>query len=80
MALGLQTSFAIFAGARPDNSLERFTKRSIGLVTDRPSYVYQLLVPLLRSDQYQQIVNAGGLQLPRSAFLRTNAKSREGGF
>jgi len=41
------TTFEIFTRVGPDNSLERFTERSVGLITDRPSNVYELLVTLL---------------------------------
>jgi hypothetical protein len=47
MASVLITTFEVFTRAGPDNSLERFTERSVGLVTDRPSNVYELLVTLL---------------------------------
>jgi hypothetical protein len=39
--------FEVFTRAGPNNSLERFTERSVGLVTDRPSNVYKLFVTLL---------------------------------
>jgi hypothetical protein len=41
-----KTTFEVFTRASPDNSLERLTERSVGLVTDRPSNVYELLVTL----------------------------------
>src|SRR3977135_2198915 len=31
------TTFEVFTRVSPDNSLERLTERSVGLVTDRPS-------------------------------------------
>jgi hypothetical protein len=40
------TMFEIFTRVGPDNSLERLTERSVGLVTDRPSNVYELFVTL----------------------------------
>ena len=42
-----KTTFDVFTRVGPDNSLERFTERSVGLVTDRPSNVYELFVTLL---------------------------------
>jgi hypothetical protein len=42
-----ETTFEVFTGVGSDNSLERLTERSVGLVTDRPSDVYELLVTLL---------------------------------
>jgi hypothetical protein len=42
-----ETTFEVFTRASPDNSLERLTERSVGLVTDRPSNVYELFVTLL---------------------------------
>ena len=47
MALAFKTTFEVFTRVGPDNSLERLTERSVGLVTDRPSNVYELLVTLL---------------------------------
>jgi hypothetical protein len=47
MALVLITAFDVFTGVGTDNSLERLTERSVGLVTDRPGDVYELLVTLL---------------------------------
>jgi hypothetical protein len=47
MASVLITTFEIFTRVSPDNSLERLTERSVGLVTDRPSDVDELLVTLL---------------------------------
>ena len=44
--LALQTTFEVFTRVGPDNSLERLTERSVGLVTDRPSDVYELFVTL----------------------------------
>jgi hypothetical protein len=40
------TAFEVFTRVGPDNSLERLTEGSAGLVTDRPSDVYELLVTL----------------------------------
>ena len=42
-----KTTFEVFPGVGPDNSLERLTERSVGLVTDQPSDVYELLLTLL---------------------------------
>jgi hypothetical protein len=47
MASVLITTFEIFTGVSPNNSLERFTEGSAGLVTNRPSNVYELCVTLL---------------------------------
>ena len=47
MTLVFKTTFEVFTRVSPDNSLERLTERSVGLVTDRPSDVYQLFVTLL---------------------------------
>src|ERR1700728_826308 len=44
----LITTFEIFTRVSPDNSLERLTERSIGLVTDRPSDVDELFVTLFK--------------------------------
>ena len=47
MASVLITTFEIFTRVSPNNSLERLTERSVGIVTDRPSDVYVLFVTLL---------------------------------
>ena len=47
MASVLITTFKIFTRVSPDNSLERLTECSVGLVTDRPGDVYELFVTLL---------------------------------
>ncbi len=47
MASVLITAFEIFTGVSPDNSFEGFTECSIGIVSDQPSDVYELLVTLL---------------------------------
>ena len=47
ITLIFKASFEIFARVGPDNSLERLTELSVGLVTDQPSNVYELLVTLL---------------------------------
>jgi hypothetical protein len=39
-------AFVVFTRVGPDNSLERLTERSVGLVTDQPSDVYELFVTL----------------------------------
>jgi hypothetical protein len=46
ITVAFKTAFYVFTGIGPDNSLERFTERSVGLVTDRPSDVYELFVTL----------------------------------
>src|SRR6185437_7914738 len=43
-----KTAFEVFPRISPDNSLERLTERSVGLVTDRPSNIDELLVTLLQ--------------------------------
>jgi hypothetical protein len=47
MTLVFKTTFAVFTRVGPDNSLECLTERSVGLVTDRSSDVYELFVTLL---------------------------------
>jgi hypothetical protein len=47
ITVAFKTTFEVFTRVSPDNSLERLTERSVGLVTDRPSNVYELLVTLL---------------------------------
>jgi len=47
ITLIFKATFEVFTRAGPDNSLERLTERSVGLVTDRPSDVYELFVTLL---------------------------------
>ncbi len=47
MTLAFKTTFEVFPGVGPDNSLERLTERSVRLVTDQPSNVHELLLPLL---------------------------------
>ena len=42
-----KTTFEVFTRVGPDDSLKRFTERSVGLVADRPSNVYELFVTLL---------------------------------
>src|SRR5258707_2953616 len=46
MASVLITTFEIFTRVSPNNSLERLTERSVGIVTDQPSDVYELFVTL----------------------------------
>jgi hypothetical protein len=46
MTLVSKTALEVFTRAGPDNSLERLAERSVGLVTDRPSNVYELFVTL----------------------------------
>ena len=47
ITVAFKTTFEVFTRIGPDNSLERLTERSVGLVTDRPSDVYELFVTLL---------------------------------
>jgi hypothetical protein len=47
MTVAFKTTFEVFTRVGPDNSLERLTEGSVGLVTDRPSDVYELFVTLL---------------------------------
>jgi hypothetical protein len=47
MTVAFKTTFQVLTRVGPDNSLERLTERSVGLVTDRPSDVYELFVTLL---------------------------------
>ena len=47
ITVAFKTAFYVFTGIGPDNSLESLTERSVGLVTDRPGNVYELLVTLL---------------------------------
>jgi hypothetical protein len=42
-----KTTFDVFTSVGPDNSFERLTERSVGLVADQPSDIYELLVTLL---------------------------------
>jgi len=48
MASVVITTFEVFTRVGPDNSLERLTERSVGLITDRPSNVNELFVMLLQ--------------------------------
>src|SRR5580658_5854167 len=43
ITVAFKTTFEVFTWVGPDNSLERLTERSVGLVTDRSSDVYELL-------------------------------------
>jgi hypothetical protein len=47
MTAAFKTMFDVFTSVGPDNSLERLTERSVGLVTDQPSDIYELFVTLL---------------------------------
>jgi hypothetical protein len=47
MTLAFKTTFEVFTRVGPDNSLECLAEGSVGLVTDRPSDVYELFVTLL---------------------------------
>lgn len=42
-----QSTFEVFTRTGADNSLERFTERSVGLVTDRSGDIDELFVTLL---------------------------------
>jgi hypothetical protein len=46
ITVAFKTVFYVFTGIGPDNSLERFTERSVGLVTDQPRHIYELFVAL----------------------------------
>ena len=46
--MAFKTTFEIFTRVSPDNSLERLTERSVGLVTDQPSDGYELFVTLFQ--------------------------------
>jgi hypothetical protein len=48
ITVAFKTTFEVFTRTSPNNSLERLTERSVGLVTDRPSNVYELIVTLLQ--------------------------------
>jgi hypothetical protein len=47
ITVAFKPTFEVFSRVGPDNSLERLTERSVGLVTDQPSDVYELFVTLL---------------------------------
>jgi hypothetical protein len=47
MTVAFKTTFEVFTRVVPNNSLERLTERSVGLVTDQPSDIYELFVTLL---------------------------------
>jgi hypothetical protein len=47
ITVAFKTTFEVFTRVGPDNSLECLTERSVGLVTDQPSDVYELFVTLL---------------------------------
>jgi hypothetical protein len=42
-----RSTFDVFPSVGSNNSLESLTERSVGLVADQPSDVYELLVTLL---------------------------------
>src|SRR5580704_16641752 len=48
ITVAFKTMFEVFTRVGPDNSLERLTERSVGLVTDRPSDVDKLFVTPLQ--------------------------------
>ena len=47
ITVAFKTTFEVFTRVDADNSLERLAEGSAGLVTDRSSNVYELLVTLL---------------------------------
>jgi hypothetical protein len=47
ITVACKTTFEVFTRVGPDNSLERLTERSVGLVTDQPGDIYELFVTLL---------------------------------
>jgi hypothetical protein len=47
MTLAFKTTFEVFTRVSPNNSLERLTECSVGLVTDQASNVHVLFVTLL---------------------------------
>ncbi len=49
IAVAFKTTLEVFTRVGHYNSLGRLTERSVGLVTDRPSDVYELLVTPVRS-------------------------------
>jgi hypothetical protein len=46
VAAALKTAFEVFTRVGPDNSFERLTERSVGLVTDQSSDIDELFVTL----------------------------------
>jgi hypothetical protein len=48
LLLPSKNTFDVFTRVGPDNSLERLTERSIGLITDQPSNVDELFVTLFK--------------------------------
>ena len=46
MTVAFKTTFEVFTRVGPDNSLECFTERSVGFVTDRAGNVDELFVSL----------------------------------
>ncbi len=44
MTVAFKTTFEVFTRVGPDNSLERLTERSVGLVTDQSSDFWELFV------------------------------------
>lgn len=44
--LSSNSTFEVFPGVGPDNSLEGLTERSVGLITDRPGNVHELFITL----------------------------------
>ena len=47
MTVAFKATFEVFTRIGPDNSLERLTERSVGLLTDQPGDIYELFVTLL---------------------------------
>ena len=48
ITVALKTTFDVFTSVGADHSLERLTERGVGLVTDQPSDVDELLITLLK--------------------------------
>src|SRR5665213_1650412 len=46
MTAAFRTTFAVFTSVGSNNSLESLTERSVGLVTDQPSDINELLITL----------------------------------
>jgi hypothetical protein len=52
ITLVFKSVFEVFTRVGPDNSLERLTERSVGLVTDQPGNVDELLLPLMATTDF----------------------------
>ncbi len=46
ITVAFKATLEVFTRVGPDNSLERLTERSVGLVTNQPGDVYELFVTL----------------------------------